>query len=152
MCSLGELETLVAKLHAENEDAGPFGLEDLVNEPLDPKNLGSPRALAMKDTPLLTTDFYFIGKGDDSARYSALEMDDAVIGHAAGQAGADYAFFRNISDPLVPNVTKSGQTIPEGVRSDWSSLIYETFGLYTSMNGALLAWAALAAGSTSRGG
>lgn len=139
-----ELETLLQALHQKVSGSEKFGLKDLVNAPLDPANLKMPRGLDKKDVPLLSTDYYFIATGDDAAQFSVLEMDDAVIAHYAGEQGVDYAFVRNISDPLVPDKAASGKRIDDNVRQEWSSLIYQTFGLYTSFNGALVAWSTIA--------
>lgn len=121
----------------------PFSLSDLINPPIDPQNLGSPKVINFANKPLLTTDYYYIAESASS--YAALEMDDAVIGYAAQQAGAGYVFVRNISDTLVPTETPSHTTIPDDAREAWSSAIYNAFGVYTSFNGALAAWAAIAA-------
>ncbi len=138
----GELEYLFYLLQKATPDAD-VNIEDLVNRPLDPSALHHPKAIPSQK-PLLTTDYYFIATGDDASQYCFLEMDDAVIAHEAGQLGVDYAFIRNISDPLVAEQTQAGKTIPNKVRDEWSSLIYENFGEYTSVNSALLAWATLA--------
>jgi hypothetical protein len=119
-------------------------VKDLVNPPLDPANLRHARTIDCKDKPLLTTDFYYIAQPGDAAKYCILEMDDAVLGATAGELGANYAFVRNVSDPVVPSKTKAGLQIPDPVRNEWSSLIYDTFGFYTSYNGALSAWATIA--------
>lgn len=131
-----------------NPDWAKYKVDDLINAAIDVANLSSPKGLNKKDKPLLTTDFYYIANGDDSVQYSALEMDDAVVGMAAGDLKTDYVFVRNISDPIVPDKTKSGESIPTGLREGWSGEIYQNFGLYTSMNGALLTWATIA-GDTS---
>ncbi len=120
-------------------------VDDLVNEPLNPANLQQPQTVNCKDKPLLTTDFYYIAQPGDAEKYCILEMDDAVLGAAAGAKGVAYAFVRNVSDPVVPSLTKGGVSIPDTVRNEWSSLIYDTFGFYTSYNGALSAWATIAA-------
>ncbi len=138
-----ELEYLIEKLHEEKKVAAPFGYEDLVNFPLSPSNTDKPKVMEAKGIPLLTTDYYFIANGDDTAQYSALEMDDTVIGHQAGLMGVDYCYVRNISDPVIASKAQDGTEIPAEVREEWSSLIYETAGFYTSFNGALTAWAAL---------
>lgn len=119
-------------------------IDDLMNAPIKPENLGNPKGLNKKDIPLLSTDYYFIGTGDDTEKYSALEMDDAVIGYVAGKAGVDYAFVRNISDPIVPDKTLAGEKICDELRINWSSQIYLSCGMYTSYNGALITWAAIA--------
>ena len=35
-------------------------------------------------------------------------MDDAVLGQVAGTMGVNYAFVRNVSDPVVPSQTQNG--------------------------------------------
>ena len=139
-----ELDYLIWSMHEKSPSSKPFGRDDLVNEPLCPTELHAPKALAKKGVPLLTTDYYFIATGSDAAKYCVLEMDDAVVAQVAGSKKVDYTFVRNISDPIVPAKSKSGKEIPEPVRSDWSGAIYENFGLYSSYNGALITWAAIA--------
>lgn len=139
-----ELYHLIYQLHKKTSESKDLWYEDLVNAPLSPDNTGSPKALENKDIPLLTTDYYFIAQGDDTKQYSALEMDDTIIGIAAQEAGVDFCFVRNISDPIVADKAKDGTPIAQKVRSDWSGLIYNTAGLYTSFNGALTAWALIA--------
>jgi hypothetical protein len=139
-----ELEYMVAELYKKNSGAKVFGLDDLLNAPLQPDNLRSPRGLAKQGIPLLTTDYYYIAKGDDSVQYCVLEMDDAVIAKVAGDKNVKYCFVRNVSDPLVPDTAKNGSEIPFDVRKDWSGVIYTNFGIYSSFNGALLTWATIA--------
>ncbi|MDE1878029.1 MAG: GTPase [Thaumarchaeota archaeon] len=139
-------KTLKSK-HGKDYDLSGLDLSDLVNESISPQRLGSPKRPKlhpMKDTPILTTDFYYIAEGNDSTAYSALEMDDAIIAREANRARVRFAIVRNISDGAVPKMTRKNTVIPEAVRSDWSSLIYRNFGLYTSYNGALAAWATIA--------
>jgi hypothetical protein len=120
----------------------PFSLSDLLNDAINPANLGSPKAVAFNGTPLLTTDYYFIAAGNTD--YAALEMDDAVVGYAAGLAHLDFVFVRNISDTLVPAETPAHQAIPADARQAWSSAVYDAYGLYTSYNSAIAAWATIA--------
>jgi nucleoside phosphorylase len=136
------------KDYPEHNHGQPFPdltVNDLLNSALQPANLGSPRVLSMKGTPVLTTDNYYIAP--NNTPYAALEMDDAVVAHAAGLKGVNYAFIRNISDTFVPAKASGGKTIPDPARLSWSSAIYDSFGLYTSFNGALAAWATIAAAS-----
>lgn len=121
--------------------ASSFTVGDLLNDAITPANLTSPSARPMAGTPLLTTDYYYIASGTDSTQWSALEMDDGVVGAIAGQHGTPYIFVRNISDPVVPNVTAAGDPIPDPVRDGWSGLVYNDFGIYSSFNGALATWA-----------
>lgn len=118
-------------------------LEDLLNEGLNP-NLNNPKIQSLKDVPLLTTDFYYIANGDSADAFAFLEMDDAIIARECNALGVRFACIRNISDPIVPYQTKAGVTISDGVRGDWSGLVYTNFGLYTSFNGALATWATIA--------
>lgn len=140
-----ELNNLLDKLHQAKPDSAALMLNDLINAPLSPDKLTTPKILPAKDYPLLTTDYYFIANGNDSSQYSTLEMDDTVIGHEAGALGVNYTFVRNISDPIVVSASASGNPIPDDIREEWSSLIYQTCGLYTSFNGALTTWACIAA-------
>jgi nucleoside phosphorylase len=126
----------------EGKSLKPFTLDDLLNSALEPANLSSPKALVLKDTPLLTTDTYYIAPSNTP--YAALEMDDAVVAHTAQQQGIAFAFVRNISDTLVPSTTPSGVAIGDQARQAWSSAVYDRFGIYTSLNGALAAWATIA--------
>jgi nucleoside phosphorylase len=141
------LASVLEKAKKSKEDGAqqlePFSLNDLLNAPLDPANLGSPKAVSFHSSPLLTTDFYFIAAGNTD--YAALEMDDAVIGYAATQANVDFVFVRNISDTLVPAKTPSNQPIPADARQAWSSAVYNAFGMFTSLNSAIAAWATIAA-------
>ncbi|MCG8409003.1 MAG: hypothetical protein MI923_27675 [Phycisphaerales bacterium] len=139
-----ELNFLLYKLHSTVDGSSKITLNDLLNKPLSPDELHAPKALPFKGKPLLTTDFYYIASGSAASEYVVLEMDDAVIAHEAGQLGVDYAFVRNISDTVVPSQTPGGSELSSEVRQGWSSLIYETFGLYTSFNGALTTWATVA--------
>jgi hypothetical protein len=141
----GALAAALQALHAKVPDSAPFAVADLLNSALDPASLKQSRAVPMEGTPLLTTDYYYIASGPDAEQWAVLEMDDAVIAYAAQEKDTNYAFVRNVSDPLVPTQTPAGVTIPDDVRDGWSGQIYQGFGLYTSFNGALTTWAAIAA-------
>ncbi|HKV93925.1 MAG TPA: GTPase [Candidatus Angelobacter sp.] len=141
------LEQLFAQLqakHAGDPNLAGITLADLINDPIEPDKLGTPRVLHMKDVPLLSTDFYYIAGGSESDAYSFLEMDDAVIAREAQSVGVRYAFVRNVSDPVVNSRTQSGKPIADSIRSDWSGEIYQRYGFQTSYNGALAAWATIA--------
>src|SRR5258708_473604 len=142
--ALEELFREVQAKHPGAQVVSALTLADLVNDPINPANLGTPRVAPMEDVPLLTTDFYYIAGGDGDDVHSFLEMDDAVIAREAARMGVRYAFIRNVSDPVVGRLAKSGETIPDGVRADWSGLIYNRYGLHTSFNGALATWATIA--------
>jgi len=138
------LESMLQQLQQKDSGAKSLTLNELVNPPLNPGNLKQSKILPKDGQPLLTTDYYYIASGNDAAKWSVLEMDDAVIGYVAQQKGTSFCFSRNISDPIVPNKAK-GKTIDDSIRGDWSGEIYQKFGFYTSFNGALATWAALTA-------
>ncbi len=132
-----------AKRDSRNKSLAPYSLDDLMNGPIQPANLGAPKATAFKGTPLLTTDTYFIAD-DNAPQYAALEMDDAVIAAVADALKLSFAFIRNISDAVIVTKDKSGKAVVEEARKAWSSAQYDHFGVFTSLNGALAAWATLA--------
>jgi nucleoside phosphorylase len=136
----GQLRTL----HPQDAGLAELSLSDLVNDAIRPAALGTPKIQALKDAPLLTTDFYYIATGDSAGAYAFLEMDDAVIAREANRFGARFACVRNISDPVVRDKSDRGTPIGQAVRADWSGLIYTSFGLQTSYNGALATWATIA--------
>jgi hypothetical protein len=142
--ALDELYTELQGKHTTDGALDGIQLHDLVNTPLNPDDLGAPRVIAMKDIPLLTTDYYYIAGEGGADAHSFLEMDDAVVAREAELQGVRYAFIRNISDPIVSSRTSSGLVLSDGVRSDWSGLIYNRYGLLTSFNGALATWATIA--------
>jgi hypothetical protein len=145
---LGELfDQLLAK-HAGDPSAATLHIEDLQNDAIAPACLHTPKIQSLEDTPLLSTDFYAVATEDSTASFAFLEMDDAIIGKAANALSVRFACIRNISDPVVPDKTRSGATIPDTIRGDWSGLIYNSFGLYTSFNGALATWATIAGEGT----
>lgn len=142
--SLAELFTQLQVMHPDDPGVGELKQGDLVNDALRPGSLDKPRIEALKDVPLLTTDFYYIASGDSADAYAFLEMDDAIIAREANKAGVRFACVRNISDPVVPERTGDDRPISAAVRADWSGLIYTSFGLFTSYNGALATWATIA--------
>jgi hypothetical protein len=112
---------------------------------LDPNslNVGDPEPQIEDQTgggaSLLTTSSFVVGTtAGNFVAYTSIEMDDAIIGEACAGTGIAFGFVRNVSDP-VQNVA-----LPEKVQGDWGSAVYDTYGLYTSYNGALAAWAMLA--------
>lgn len=131
-----------AKRDRRDKSLIPYALDDLMNSPIDPANLGAPKAVDFKGTPLLTTDTYFIAEGNTPS-YAALEMDDAVIAAVAGQLEIPFTFIRNISDAVIVTKDKSGKPLSEDARQAWSSEQYDHFGVYSSFNGALTTWATL---------
>ena len=140
------LEALFANLKGQypaDVARAAITLEDLLNDAIRPETLAQPTIQALRDVPLLTTDFYYIATGEKADAYAFLEMDDAVIAREANRAGVRFACIRNISDPIVPARTLQGAVIADDVRAGWSALIYTTMGLHTSYNGALATWATL---------
>ena len=128
--------------------AGTCKIEDLVNDAIDPSNLGNPKAIDKKNVPVLTTDYYYIATPEDGDKYAALEMDDTVVGLVAKEKNTNFVFVRNISDPVVPFIKKNGEAFEDGLRNAFSGQMYSHFGFYSSMNGALLTWAAIAGDTT----
>ncbi|WP_175919695.1 GTPase [Burkholderia pyrrocinia] len=142
--SLQSLFDQLKALHPNDPGLSELTLDDLLNDALRPACLNAPAVLPLKDTPLLTTDFYYIAEGRRADAYACLEMDDAIIAQEANRLGVRFACVRNISDPVVPKHTRHGRTIADATRADWSGLIYTTFGMLTSYNGALATWATIA--------
>ncbi len=145
------LEKLFSELKEKNPDDSGINdltLSDLVNDSIKPEFLDKPKVHSMKDVPLLTTDFYYVAKGDNSDAYSFLEMDDAIIASEANLAGVRFSCIRNISDPIVRDKSDNGTPISESVRNDWSGMIYTNFGLQSSYNSALTTWATIAGEGT----
>jgi hypothetical protein len=71
-------------------------------------------------------------------------MDDGVVAAAAAALSIPFAFIRNISDAVIVTTDHAGRPIPSDAREAWSSEQYDHFGVYSSFNGALAAWATLA--------
>ena len=89
-------------------------------------------------TPLLTTNTFVVGTSSGNLKsYACVEMDDAVIAEACGSSQTHFGFVRNISDPV------QNTALPSKIQASWGSAIYDSYGLYTSFNGALAAWAIL---------
>ncbi|MGH1427826.1 MAG: hypothetical protein ACRBEE_07790 [Arenicella sp.] len=142
------IDELLLKLNSESKSevmSYQYTYNDLVNSALDPENLTSNQVQILNDVPLLTTDFYYTTDTAHPLDYSFLEMDDAVIAHQASAMDRDvnYAFIRNISDPVVVAKDAQGNPVPESVQGNWSGMIYSYSGFYTSFNSALTAWATI---------
>jgi nucleoside phosphorylase len=96
--------------------------------------------LTPQKTALLTTATFVVGNTSGQyAGFACIEMDDAVIGKVCREKGVSFAFVRNLSDPA------QNAELPTEVQGNWGSAVYDLFGFYTSYNGALAAWAILAA-------
>jgi hypothetical protein len=90
-------------------------------------------------TSLLTTPTFVVGTTAGTyASYTCIEMDDALIGMVCGEAGVKFGFVRNVSDPV------QSAALPAEIQGSWGSTVYDAYGIYTSFNGALAAWAVLA--------
>jgi len=88
---------------------------------------------------LLTTPVFVVGTtAGDYSQYACIEMDDALVGKVCAAEGVDFGFVRNISDPV------QNAELPDEVQGSWGSTVYDAYGIYTSFNGALTAWAMLA--------
>ena len=112
---------------------------------LDPLGLIlSPRAATVNDlTPagsLLTATTFVVAITSGSlASFACVEMDDAVIGKVCKTKEVAFGFVRNISDPV------QNTELPSAMQGHWGELVYEAYGFYSSYNGAIAAWAVLAA-------
>ncbi len=110
-------------------------LAALQNAALDGRN---PKVTVTAD-PVLTDNGYDIADTNGTfAEYACLEMDDAIIAMACKSKNQPFGILRNISDPIM------NAGLPEAAQKSWSYLVYSTYGLYTSYNGALSAWASVA--------
>jgi hypothetical protein len=88
---------------------------------------------------LLTASTFLVGTTAGAYQdFTSIEMNDAVIAEACAASGTAFGFVRNVSDPV------QSATLPPRVQGDWGSAVYDAYGLYTSYNGALAAWAMLA--------
>jgi nucleoside phosphorylase len=89
---------------------------------------------------LLTTSTFVVGTTSGQYQnYVCIEMDDAVIADICAAAGVAFGFVRNVSDPV------QNSSLPSATQGNWGSAIYDAYGFYTSYNGAVAAWAMLAA-------
>ena len=137
----GDLQSLAASLNDGSRTS--YTLEQL-----DPDGLSLGDAIPQIDNQtgggasLLTTPTFVVGTtAGDFQAYSAIEMDDAVIGEVCAASGTAFGFIRNVSDPV------QNAALPAKVQGSWGSVVYDAYGFYTSFNGAVAAWAVLAAGS-----
>jgi nucleoside phosphorylase len=90
-------------------------------------------------TSLLTASTFVVGSTSGTYQtFACIEMDDAIIGEACAASRTPYGFVRNLSDPA------QSAALPPKVQGNWGSAVYDAYGLYTSYNGAVAAWAMLA--------
>jgi len=103
--------------------------------------------LKLCDDPIITTDTFLFGTTENRLdKYGCMvEMDDAVIAMVCDQqndlreANVRYAFVRNASDPVMDSRIGNWN-----LQKAWAGYVYEQKGIYTSVNGALGAWAIVA--------
>jgi len=87
---------------------------------------------------LLTTTTFVVGTTAGAYQdFTAIEMDDAIIGEACKASNVAFGFVRNISDPV------QNAELPAKVQGNWGSAVYDAVGFYTSYNSALTVWAML---------
>lgn len=88
-------------------------------------------------TALVTANSFVVATTSGNlANFACVEMDDAVIASAAKGKTA-FGSIRNISDPI------QNAQLQEKVQGNWGEAIYTAYGMYTSYNGAIVAWAVL---------
>ena len=112
---------------------------------LDPNQLNLGEATPRIDdetggeVSLLTTPTFAVGTtAGNYQTFTSIEMDDAVVGETCASNGIAFGFVRNISDPV------QSEALPAKVQGNWGSAVYDTYGFYTSYNGAIATWAMLA--------
>ena len=129
------LQELLDKMNTQEKTS--FTLADVMNAEIKPGAI-PPVLNTLWPTPTLTTNGY--GVADDKgnyANYAVMEMDDAVVAMEATAKNIAFGIVRNISDPVqVSSLTSS-------IQESWAGTIYNTYGFYSSFNGALAAWAIL---------
>jgi nucleoside phosphorylase len=87
---------------------------------------------------LLTSATFLVGTTDNRyAAYACIEMDDAIVARVCQEANVPFGSVRNISDPA------QNPELPTAVQANWGGAVYDSYGFYTSFNGALVAWATL---------
>lgn len=143
--------TTPADLSAIAAQFNQFYSTDYLLSEFDPDNLNVAAAipainnLSPTNTALLTArSFVVANTSGNLGSFACVEMDDAIIGKAAAGKVA-FGSVRNISDP-VQNVALSDR-----FQGHWGEAIYTAYGLYTSFNGALAAWALVAGQFASAG-
>jgi nucleoside phosphorylase len=93
--------------------------------------------LTAAGTALVTAKSFVVGNTSGNlASFACVEMDDAVIAMAAAGKTA-FGSVRNISDPI------QNFALPDAFQGHWGEAIYTAYGIYTSYNGAIAAWAVL---------
>jgi nucleoside phosphorylase len=97
--------------------------------------------------PILTTDFYEFGTSSNglAAEGAAVEMGDATLGLVCSQLPDPprWVVVRNISDPQI-NGDLPTEPKALNMQTHWAVWYYATYGYWTSVTGALAAWAIIA--------
>ena len=103
--------------------------------------------------PILTTDFFEFGTSDNNLKEEggAVEMGDAVLGMVCDEMDnpPEWLVVRNLSDPQInadlpiKRAARRGGT-RYNMQTMWAVWYYETYGYWTSVNGALACWAVIA--------
>jgi len=87
--------------------------------------------------PLVTAKSFVVANTSGNlANFACVEMDDAIIARAA-TGKTQFGSIRNISDPV------QNSALTERFQGNWGEAIYTAYGIYTSYNGAVAAWALL---------
>ena len=133
------LQTLAHEFNTFYGTSYPLGTlsADNLDTPDNPPAINN---LTPQHTALLTASTFVVGTTSGGfANYAVIEMDDAVIAQVCLGKQVAFGFVRNVSDPA------QNAALPPAVQANWGGAVYDVFGLYTSYNGALAAWAVIAA-------
>jgi nucleoside phosphorylase len=97
--------------------------------------------------PILTTDYFEYGTTTNNlfSEGAAVEMGDAALGLACSERDnpPDWLVCRNMSDPLI-NGELPTREFHLNEQTMWAVGYYTAYGYYTSVTGALAAWAVIA--------
>jgi nucleoside phosphorylase len=97
--------------------------------------------------PILTTDYFEYGTTSNNLfdEGSAVEMGDAVLGLVCSERAnpPNWLVVRNMSDPLI-NGDLPTRDFHLNEQTMWAVGYYTAYGYYTSVTGALAAWAVIA--------
>ena len=136
------MNILVEELN--NEEGTDLKWDDLKNNDIEPNKLADAKATFWDQDPVLTTNGYEIATTDGNYKtYVAMDMDDAAVAMVCHDFGIPFGSFRNISDPVINAEIPSKKSL-HTIQKGWSAKIYSTFGFYSSYNGAIATWAAIA--------
>lgn len=97
--------------------------------------------------PILTTDYFEYGTSANHLEQEgcAVEMGDAVLGLVCEEETTPpkWAAVRNMSDPVI-NADLPSTPRRINMQDHWAVWYYQAYGYYTSITGALAAWAIVA--------